>query len=280
MKALIAALLLAVASSSQQGGRVHVHVTPGMQVLVDDVAMGLTTPEEGGKVVKVAAGPHRVTLRTQDGRETSVKISVADGQTTDVNISPLGFRKLNRPAEDDNGVLRVTSIPADAMVDFHGVTRENHDGTELTFDAIPPGRYPLTVTHNGKTVHMDIDIPKSSIVTADVNFRASAIRIAETKARPRRMQVNEANDPLTRLNVPGHWKTAIRSALPATVFVLDAVAMQEGVTVLLRVPSDSMADALLYSLESSDAFTRVAYASRPHREQSGWTVGFSFYFAR
>lgn len=279
MTALICALLLAVMSSSQPNGAVFVHMTPGMQVLIDGVAAGVTTSEEGGKLVKgVTPGPHRVIVRSEDGRQATVNVTVSERETTDVNISPLGFRKLNRPAEDENSTVRVVSIPMDSVVEFHGVVRENQDATELTYDAIPAGKFPLLIMRNGKTTKADIDVPKASVVTVDVNSKTGVFHVIDVRPKPRRMQVTEANDALTRLDVPAHWKTAVRSALPATVMVLDATARANGLTVALKVPSDDMGEALLYSLASSSSFSSVTYASRPHREQTGWVVAFNFTF--
>lgn len=278
MKSLLLAVLLATATG-QPGGRLFVHVTPGVQVLIDGVSAGVTTAEENGKLIKgVAAGPHHVVIRTEDGREAAFNIVMVDGLTSEVNVSPLGFRKLNRPNEDDTGLLRVTSIPADSLVEFHGVTRENHDGSELTFDAIPPGKYPVTVTQSGKAIHADVEVPKGSIVTVEVNFKAATIRTTETKLKPRKLQINDPNDALSRLDVPNHWKTAIRSAMPATVSILDAFVQNSGVRVRLKIPSEQMGDALLGSLASSSAFSRVSIASYPHRDQVGWVMDFVFYF--
>lgn len=278
MHIVVLALLLATATG-QPGGRLYVHVMPGVQVLIDGAAAGVTTAEENGKLIKgVASGPHHVVIRSEDGREAAFNIVINDGQTSEVNVSPLGFRKLNRPNDDDTGLLRVTSIPADSIVEFHGVTRENHDGTELTFDAIPPGKYPVTVTEGGKTIHADVEVPKGSIVTVEVNFAKATIRTTETKLKPRRLQLSDPNDALSRLDVPSHWKTAIRSALPATVSLLDAASQNNGVRVRLKVPSEKMGDALLESLSSSSAFSRVSMASDPRREQTGWVVDFLFVF--
>src|SRR5579859_602593 len=267
MQALIIALLLATVSSVQQGGRLYVHVTPGLEILIDGFDVGTSNAEEGGKMVRgVVPGTHHVVVRSPDGRQASFNVAITEGQTTDANVSPLGFRKLNRaPDDDDSGVVRVTSIPTDSIVEFHGVTRENHDGSELTFDAIPAGRYPVTVTQPGKVVRAEIDVPKGSIVTVDVNFKSATIRTTETKPRPRRLQIAEPNDPLRLLNITSQWKTAIRTALPNTVSIVGASAAGNQVTVRLKVPSDRMVAPLLRSLSSLSGFTDVQNGTYPHR---------------
>ena len=276
MQALVLALLLATATG-QQGGRLYVHTTPGLQILIDGAAVGTT--EEGGKLIKdVAAGPHHVSIRTDDGREASFNVNILVGQTSEVNVSPLGFRKLNKGDEDESGILHVTAIPTDSLVEFNGMTRENHDGSDLTFDAIPAGRHAITVTHQGRSVRSQIDVPKSTIVTASVNFDRGFVAITDSKPRPRRLAVNDPNDALRMLNILPQWKTAIRSALPATVSILDAYSEGNAVKVRLRVPSDEMARALLASLDSSSSFSDVRFGSYPHREQTGWVVDFIFYF--
>lgn len=281
MQALIVALLLATVSGSQQAGRLYVHVTPGLQILIDGIDVGTSNAAEGGKMIRgVVPGTHRVVVRSPDGREAAFNVAITEGQTTDANVSPLGFRKLNRaPDVDDSGLVRVTSIPTDSIVEFHGVTRENHDGSELTFDAVPAGRYPITVTQSGKAVRADVDVPKGSIVTVEVNFKSATIRTTDTKPRPRRLQIAEPNDPLRMLNVSSQWKTAIRTALPNTVSIVGATATGNQVKVRLKVPDDKMVAPLLRSLSSSSGFADVEYGSYPHREESGWVVDFIFTFA-
>ena len=276
MQALVLALLLATATG-QPGGRLYVHTTPGLQIVIDGTAVGVT--EDGGKLIKdVPPGPHHVVIRTDDGREASFNVNILSGQTSEVNVSPLGFRKLNRTDEDESGILRVTSLPTDSLVEVHGMTRENHDGSELTFDAIPAGRHAITVTHEGKALRSQIDVPKSSIVTVSVNFDRGTIATTDSRPRPRKLAVNDPNDALRMLNIPPQWKTAIRSALPATVAILDAYSEGNAVKVRLKVPSDEMARALLQSLDSSSSFADVRFGSYPHREQTGWVVDFIFYF--
>jgi hypothetical protein len=149
----------------------------------------------------------------------------------------------------------------------------------LTFDAVPAGRYPVTVTQSGKAVRADIDVPKGSIVTVDVNFKSATIRTTETKPRPRRLQIAEPNDALRLLNITSQWKTAIRTALPNTVSIVGASAAGNQVTVRLKVPNDRMVAPLLRSLSSSSGFADVQYGTSPHREENGWIVDFIFTFA-
>ncbi len=276
------ALLLAVSGSPSPGGRLYVHVPmQGLQVLVDGNVAGTTSNVDGGALLKgIAAGPHHIIVRTPDGREAAFNVKIAEGLQTEINVSPLGFRKLNRPAEEsDAGLLRVTSIPLDATVEFHGGTRENHDATELTFDAVPPGRYPIVVTLGGKTARAEVDVPKGSAVTVEVNFKTATITTIETKMRPRRLQVNDPNDALKMLDVPSQWKTAIRTALPSTVQIVDAYAEGNAVKVRLKVPSEDMAHALFRSVSRSSSFSSVEVARNAYRDKVGWLVDFAFHFA-
>lgn len=282
MTALLLALLLATASGSSQVGRLYVHVvTPGLQILIDGVPAGTSTAEEGGKLIKnVTAGTHRVIVRAEDGREASFNANVSNDLQTDITVSPLGFRKLNRaPDTDETSTLRVTSIPTEAMVEFNNATRQNYDATELTFDNVPPGKYLLVVTSGGKAIRSEVDMPKASVVTVDINAKASTARVTDTHLRPRRMQISEPNDALRMLNVPGHWKGAIRNALPNTVSIVEASASGNSVRVRLKVPSDKMVEPLLRSLDRGSVFNSVSYGSYPRREPGGgWIVDFVFQF--
>lgn len=280
MRILIATLLLATSTSSGSVGVVFVHIPPGYEVILDGKSAGLSTAKDEGKVIKgVAAGVHSVIVRTSDGREAKASVSVAKGQTTDVNISPLGFRRLNKGVEDESGAVKLTSVPDGAVAQINGLTRENAGGSEITFDPIPAGRYVLTLTTAGgaKKITSDVDVPRASLVTIDA--RGGALKFVDAKLRPRKLLINEANDSLTRLDVPGHWKTAIRSALPATVSILDAISVGDGVKVRLKVPSDRMGHALFSSLQSSSSFESVVMTSYPRKEQIGWVIDLAFYFA-
>lgn len=115
MTALILALLLATASGSSHVGRLYVHVvTPGLQILGDGVSAGTSTAEEGGKLIRnVAAGTHRVVVRAEDGRDASFIANISNDLQTDITVSPLGFRKLNRaPDTDESSTLRLRRSPS------------------------------------------------------------------------------------------------------------------------------------------------------------------------
>jgi hypothetical protein len=282
MTTLIFALALATADAPVQTGSLYVHVvTPNLQILVDGVAAAKSNPEEGGALIKnVAAGSHRVVVRTEDGREASFIVSVLPQTQSDITVSPLGFRKLNRPAEsDESSVLRIEGLPLNAFIEFNGATRQNYDATELTFNNVPAGPHLLVVSQSGKAVRTPVQIPRGSVVTVEMNFAGSSARVTDSRPRPRRLQLAEPNDALRMLGIPAHWKTAIRTALPSTVAILDATASGNSVKVRLKVPSDRMVGALLNSLTSSSGFSRVAYGSSPQRDQGGWVVDFIFYFA-
>lgn len=282
MKTLVAAALLLAVAAGGATGHVFVRVPPGMEVFVDGVSVGLSTAEEEGRIIrKLPIGTHRVIVRTPDSRQASFIVTVQQDQTAEVRVSPLGFRKLSTPStSDDAGAVRVTAIPADSSVVLNGVTRENHDATELNFEPVPAGKHALVVTYGTRTLRADVDVPKGMSVTVQMNPKTATVRVIETKARPRRMLIAEANDALSRLGIPSHWRSAIRTALPSTVSILDAAAGGNAVRVTLKVPSDRMAESLLASLERSTSFSRVAFGSQPRRDQAGWVVDFVFEFAR
>jgi hypothetical protein len=282
MKMLVFAVLLATASGSTPMGSLYVRVqASGLQILIDGVAVGTSTADEGGKLVRnVPVGQHHVVIRAEDGREAAFNVNIGRDTQSDVTVSPLGFRKLNHaPDSDESSMLHLTSIPLEATIEFRGATLQNHDSHEMTLENIPPGKYPLVISQSGKAIRSDVDIPKASVVSLDVDTKASVFRVTDTKPRPRRLQINEANDALRMLSIPPHWKTAIRTALPNTISILDAWASGDQVKVRMKVPSERMVAPLLRSLSSSSAFEDVYYGSTPRREGDGWVVDFVFKFA-
>jgi hypothetical protein len=276
MRALMAAIIFAATAAGGPGGNLLVRISPGFEILVDGTSTGLSTADDGGKVVKnLVAGPHHVVVRSSDGREGAFDVSVTPGQTTDIAVSPLGLRR----KADDNGSLRVVSNPDDCTIRFRGTTTEKRGG-DVTIDAIPPGRYPLTVAHESKTLRTDVDVPKGMVVTVQADFTSGMIQTIETRRRSRRIEVAEANDALTSLPVPPHWKTAIRGTLPAGASIVNATTVGDnGIKVTLRIPSEDVGYSLLESLQSSTAFSGIKAPSAPRREPIGWLFDLNFYFA-
>jgi hypothetical protein len=106
------------------------------------------------------------------------------------------------------------------------------------------------------------------------------IQTIETRRRARRIEVAEANDALTSLPVPPHWKTAIRGTLPAGASIVNATTVADnGIKVTLRIPSEEVGYSLLESLQSSTAFSGIRATSAPRRESIGWLFDLNFYFA-
>ncbi|HEY8848939.1 MAG TPA: hypothetical protein VIO12_06580 [Thermoanaerobaculia bacterium] len=271
----MAAIIFAATAAGGPGGNLLVRISPGFEILVDGTSTGLSTADEGGKVVKnLVAGPHHVVVRSSDGREGAFDVSVTPGQTTDIAVSPLGLRR----KADDNGSLRVVSNPDDCTIRFRGPTTEKRGG-DVTIDAIPPGRYSLTVAHESKTLRTD-DVPKGMVVTVQADFTSGMIQTIETRRRSRRIEVAEANDALTSLPVPPHWKTAVRGTLPAGASIVNATTVGDnGIKVTLRIPSEDVGYSLLESLQSSTAFSGIKAPSAPRREPIGWLFDLNFYFA-
>jgi len=279
VKTLITALLLAAVSAGETGGRLFVHINAGFEVIVDGTSTGLSSIEQGGKVVDLAPGPHHVVVRSSDGREGSFDVTIEPGQTKDITLSPLGLRrKLNTSSEDDSGSLRVGCIPEDCLVNFRGATKEKRGADELAIDLIPAGQYPLVIARGTTTLGTNIDVQKGMIITVEANFTAGAIRIIDTRRRARRLNIAEANDALTGLAVPPHWKGAIRNALPAGIYVANASLVGDGVKVTMRVPSEDVAVSLVRGINRSTAFSNVSVPSAPHRDGSSWVIDLIFYF--
>lgn len=249
MKTVIAVLLLATAAyAAGPQAKLFIHITPGFEVLVDGMSYGPTTAEEGGKLLLINPGAHHVVVRSAEGREGAFDVTLASGESRDVTLSPLGLRKkLATSAEESAGALRVNCVPQDCTVTF-----------KPPADAVPPGRYPLVVTRGTSMLRTDLDIPEATIVTVEANFNAGTIRTIDTRRRPHKLAVAEANDALSRLAVPPHWKNAIRSALPSGVGIDSAIGFENGVRVTLRLSSADVARSMIRSITSSRAFASVS----------------------
>lgn len=267
-KAMLVVLFAAAALAAQSAGRLYIHLDAGFDVAVDGVSAGQTTDADGGKILQLAPGPHHIVVRSADGREGSFDVTLAAGEAKDLTVSPLGLRrKLAPPAEGTAGILRVACVPADCKVAF-----------KPPADAVPPGRYPLSVTRGTSALQMDVEIPESTIVTVEANFNAGTIRITDSRKRPRKLGVAEANDALTTLAVPPHWKSAIRGALPAGIGIEGAVTQGNAVKVTLRVPSANVGASLVRAVSNSSAFVDVVAAGAPRADKSGWLFDLIFYF--
>jgi len=250
-------------------------------VLVDGAAAGVSTAEQGGALVQhLAPGQHRVIVRSSDGREGSFSVAITDGQMTSIEVSPLGLRrKLARPSGDDSGMLKVVSLTQDCVVQFRGESQKSGDGEEVDFDRVPAGRYPLVVTQGKRSFQADIEIPAASIVSVQPDFKAGVLRITDTRPKPRRLDISEANDALTPLLIPSYWKSEIRNTLPAGVSIIAAVPVAENaVRVTMRVPSQEVGFRLIEAMLHSTAFARITAADAPRQERNAWVVDFTFYF--
>ncbi|HEY6844010.1 MAG TPA: hypothetical protein VI391_07575 [Thermoanaerobaculia bacterium] len=275
MKTILMLLLLPAASLAQPNGALFIHLKAGYHVVVDGADTGATTDEVGGKITSMTAGKHHIVVRSPEGREAQFDVTISAGMTSDVTLSPLGFRK-PVPTADDPGALHFLCIPDDCSAMFRDKDKMANDDT---LDAIPAGRYPLTVTRGASTLRTDVEIPAATVVTIEANFNTRSTRVVDSKRRARKLVVAEQNDPLAYLNVPGYWKTAIRSVLPAGVTVYQASAVgANGIRATLRVPSDDVGWALIESFENSTQFTRIVLPAAPRRELNAVVVDFTFYF--
>jgi hypothetical protein len=282
MKTLMAAVLLAAVSAAEPPGRLFVRIAPGFEIFVDGVSAGLSSAEEGGKLVKdLAAGKHHILVRSADGREASFDASIVPGGTSNVAISPLGLRKkVTTSSDDETASLRFISIPDDCTVHFRGNTIEKSGAAPLAIDSIASGVYALTASRGSGTLRTDVDLPKGMIVTVQADFASGSIRTIDTRRRPHQLRVTEANDALTSLAIPPQWKTAIRGTLPAGAPIVNASIVEgNGVKVAVRVPTSDVGHSLIRSLAASTAFSKITAADAPRRERVGWVVDFIFYFA-
>src|SRR5207245_3340286 len=178
-------------------------------------------------------------------------VTIAGGETRDIALSPLGRRR-KLAAEGEPGSLRIVCVPEDCAITFREKDRLTHDDM---IDRIPAGRYPIVASRGAKTLRNNVDVPSGMFVTIEANFATGVIRVIDTRRRARRLEVAEANDPLSSLVIPGYWKSAIHSVLPAGVSVVQAIAVEpNGVRATLRVPSTEVGWALIESVAESQIF--------------------------
>jgi hypothetical protein len=272
VKNLLVVLLLAALPGAGRG-RLHVHTAPGLEVIVDGVSAGITTFDSDGKMVDVVPGRHHVVVRARDGREGAFDVTIVEAQTADVTISALGLRK-KKSVEMETGSVSVVCVPSDCSALFAGRERL---GPEDVLDGVPPGHYDVVVARGSKTLRSEVDVAAGTILTVDANFTTGIIR-SQARRRAVRLAVAESKDALSTLAIPDYWKSAIRSALPAGITVVQAsLVTGDGVRATLRVPSDEVGWSLIEGVDQSTAFSKVT-APAPRREVNAWMVDFTFYF--
>lgn len=273
------ALLFAVAGDSS-GGRLFVHIAPGFEIIIDGRPAGTSTFEgDGLSVATLPAGMHQVLVRSADGREGNFSVSITDGQTTEIEVSALGLRRrLGTAPADDRSQLNINCVPAGCSAEFRGMTETTAEDN-LSFESVPPGHYPLVVTHEKTSLHLDAEVPASAVVTVLADFKGGTLRIADTKRRPRRLQLVEPNDALAALSVPAYWKSAIRGVLPSGVTVLHAEPKgANGVMVTMRVPSAEVGRSMARALVNSTVFSSVTAPTAARREGNAVVIDFTFNF--
>ena len=268
-------LLLAVVSQLSIPGHLFLHLNAGYEVIVDGTSYGLTSDDVGGKIIDLNPGRHHVLVRASDGLGGSFDIDIASGQTTDARLSPLGLRR-KLSTEGEPGSLHVTCVPSDCSITFR---EKDHLTNDDTIDSVPAGRYPLVATRGSSTLRSNVDLPSGMAVTVEINFNTRSTRVVDTRRRAHHVTLAEANDAMATLNVPATWKSAIHSALPAGVTVLQASAVENGIRTSLHVPTENVAISFIEGvLDQSSAFTKVAAGSAARRDANGWILDVTFYF--
>jgi hypothetical protein len=244
--AVLLALLSVSASDAKAAARLFVRISGTYTVSVDHVVYGETSAADDGKLVQLQPGSHHIDVEAPDGRVASFDVTLAEGESKDVTLSPLGFR---RKAATEKGAaslaseLRVNCVPSDCSVTFAQKT-----------DAIPAGRYPLSVRREDSTLRLDIDIPAQSIVTVEANFKTGTIRTIDVRKRPIQLNVVEAKDALTPLYIADDYKRIIRNAIPAGVRIVSVTQQGDLMVMVFRAQSMSAVAQLLRLLEARREF--------------------------
>ena len=157
-------------------------------------------------------------------------------------------------SDDETASLRFISVPGDCTVHFRGTTIEKSGTSPLAIESIASGVYALTASRGSGTLRTDVDLPKGLIVTVQADFASGSIRTVDMRRRPHQLRVAEANDALTTLAIPPHWKTAIRGTLPAGAPIVNAsIVKGNGVKVAVRVPTNDVGYSLIRSLDAQIA---------------------------
>ena len=267
-------LLLAVVSQLSIPGHLFLHLGAGYEVIVDGISYGLTSDDVGGKIIDLNPGRHHVVVRTSDGLGGSFDVDIAGGQTQDVRLSPLALRR-RLSTEGEPGSVHVLCVPSDCSITFR---EKDHLTNDDTLESLPAGRYPLVATSGSAILHSNVDVPSGMAVTIEINFNTRTTRVVDSRRRAHHVTLAEANDALATLNVPGTWKSAIHSSLPAGVTVLQASAVENGIRTSLHVPTENVGISFAEGVMQSGAFTKVAAGSAARRDANGWILDVTFYF--
>jgi hypothetical protein len=99
----------------QPMGALHLLVESGFEVVIDGHSAGYTSDAAGGLLLDyVPTGDHDVVLKSPDGASVPLKVLIADGELTTVQVSTLGLHA-RRPL-GKSGTTVVVSAPADDVM--------------------------------------------------------------------------------------------------------------------------------------------------------------------
>ena len=203
----------------QPAGALHIVIEPGNEVLIDGRSAGFTTEAASGMLLdRVAAGEHDIVIKTPSGAKTSVKVRIADGEMTTLNISSIGLRAGRARGSD-------STIETDIVTDSRRCTL-SWDGTSISGDAdglkvehVAAGTHTVTIICGQRLASGEIKVPANAIVTIAPDFATGTLRVERERERSAMISVPTPTDDIMQLDIPLVWRRAIANALVSGIHI-------------------------------------------------------------
>ena len=215
-----AAFALLMLVTYQPAGALHLLVESGNEVLIDGRSAGYTSDAAGGFLLDwIAVGEHEILIKTPEGATVPLKVRIADGELTTVQVSSLGLHA-GRPRGTDSTIiveeLKTGSRRCTLAVDEASISDLKD---QLKLEKIAPGKHTVLVICGSSRASSEMDIPSSAIVRVVADFESGRVRNVNEKPRAPMISVPTPADDIMALDLPLTWKRAIAGSLVSGIHV-------------------------------------------------------------
>ncbi|MGN6182302.1 MAG: hypothetical protein ACTHQM_01465 [Thermoanaerobaculia bacterium] len=201
-------------------GEILIRIEPGLNVLLDGEPVGITSARENGLLIQqVRPGMHKLKFEGP-GVSLETPVEVIAGQRTPVTISSLTLRAAARKRKSDVEV-RVDTDSVDCSAAVGEWRQPMVEPPSLLFEDVAIGKQRVSVTCDGRTLNLNVDIAAGRKVVIGANFRTKSIKVVEDKTRIKELVVRSSRDSLMDAPISANAKRALMAAIPANVTVLD-----------------------------------------------------------
>lgn len=150
-------------------GHVQVQSEPGLLIFLDGTFRGETTAELGGLVLQgVPEGTHTLKVVKEGFQPQTEQVDVVRGEMVSIRVGALRpqvsieqvGRSTHSQGVDQTGTLSVESLPTECLITIAelGITEDKKVKGEWRARFIPPGKYRIEASAQGKTLTQDADV--------------------------------------------------------------------------------------------------------------------------